>query len=107
CRCRVRPRAAPARHRRQGVASPDRTGRRLRPNRASRRRRRPAGKRLLMSLLTPVGAFVALAALVPLAALLAARARTGAVRRRLGLSAPGRSGDVRPLLATAAIALLG
>jgi hypothetical protein len=60
-----------------------------------------------MAFLTPVGGLVALAALLPLGALLVARGRTGVVRQRLGLPAPEGSTEVRPLLAAAAIALLG
>jgi hypothetical protein len=60
-----------------------------------------------MAFLTPLGALVALAALLPLGAVLVARARTEVVRRRLGLPAPERSTGLRPLLAAAAIALLG
>jgi hypothetical protein len=60
-----------------------------------------------MTFLTPLGGLVALAALLPLGAAFAARARTEIVRRRLGLPAPERSSKVRPLLAAAAIALLG
>jgi len=60
-----------------------------------------------MTFLTPLGALVALAALLPLAATLAARGRTEVVRRRLGLPAPDRSSALRPLLAAAAVALLG
>lgn len=60
-----------------------------------------------MTFLTPLGGLVALAALVPLAAALASRARTEVVRRRLGLPAPERTTELRPLLAAAAIALLG
>jgi hypothetical protein len=60
-----------------------------------------------MTFLTPLGGLVALAAVLPLGAVLVARARTGIVRRRLGLPAPERSTEVRPLLGAAAIALLG
>jgi von Willebrand factor type A domain len=60
-----------------------------------------------MAFLTPVGGLVALAALLPLGAVFVARARTEIVRRRLDLPAPGRSTGIRPLLAAAAIALLG
>jgi hypothetical protein len=60
-----------------------------------------------MTFLTPLGALVALAALLPLAAVLAAHGRTEAVRRRLGLPKPDRRSEVRPLLGAAAVALLG
>ena len=60
-----------------------------------------------MTFLTPLGALVALAALLPLAAALVARARTDAVRRQLGLPAPDGRARLRPLLAAVAVALLG
>jgi hypothetical protein len=60
-----------------------------------------------MAFLTPLGGLLALAALLPLGAAFFARARTEVVRRRLGLPAPERSTGIRPLLAAAAIALLG
>ena len=60
-----------------------------------------------MTFLTPLGALVAVAALFPVAAVIAARARTEVVRRRLGLPAPDRATELRPLLGAAAIALLG
>ncbi|HVP74810.1 MAG TPA: hypothetical protein VMS63_02220 [Gaiellaceae bacterium] len=61
-----------------------------------------------MTVLTPLAALVALAALLPLAAALLGRGRVGAVRRTLGLRPPAaRSGLVRPALAAAGIALLG
>lgn len=60
-----------------------------------------------MTFLTPLGGLVALAALLPIAAALRARARTEAVRRRLGLPAPTARTLLRPLLAAAAVALLG
>jgi len=60
-----------------------------------------------MTLLTPLAALAALAALIPLAAHASARGRTAAVRRRLGLPAPSGRGEIRPLVATGAIALLG
>jgi len=60
-----------------------------------------------MEFLTPAGALVALAALLPLGAVFVARGRTELVRQRLRLPAPDRSVAARPLLAAAAIALLG
>jgi hypothetical protein len=60
-----------------------------------------------MTFLTPLGALVALGGLLPLAAALAARTRTEAVRRRLALPAPARRVPLRPLLAVVAIGLLG
>jgi hypothetical protein len=60
-----------------------------------------------MTFLTPLGGLVALAALLPLAAALGARARTEVVRRRLHLPPPERTTELRPLLAAAAVALLG
>lgn len=60
-----------------------------------------------MTFLTPLGALVALAALLPLAAYLIAHGRTELARRRLGLPAPDRTAELRPLLAAAGIALLG
>jgi hypothetical protein len=60
-----------------------------------------------MTFLTPLGALVALAALLPLAAALAAHGRAEVVRRRLRLPAPDGRTVVRPLLGTVAIALLG
>jgi hypothetical protein len=60
-----------------------------------------------MTFLTPLGALVAFAALLPLAAVLAARARTDRVRRRLDLPAPDRSAQLRPVLVAAGVALLG
>jgi hypothetical protein len=60
-----------------------------------------------MTFLTPLGGLVALAALLPLAAALASRARAEVVRRRLQLPAPQRASELRPLLGATAIALLG
>jgi hypothetical protein len=60
-----------------------------------------------MTLLTPLGALVALAVLLPLAAAATASARTDAVRRRLALPSPARRSFARPLLAALAVALLG
>jgi len=60
-----------------------------------------------MVFLTPLGGLVALAALLPLAAALASRARTEVVSRRLRLPPPERTTELRPLLAVAAVALLG
>jgi hypothetical protein len=60
-----------------------------------------------MTFLTPLGGLVALAAVLPLAAALLARARTEVVRTRLRLPPPERTAELRPLLAAAAIALLG
>jgi hypothetical protein len=60
-----------------------------------------------MTFLTPLGGLVALAAVLPLAAAFAAHARTEIVRRRLGLPPPDRKSELRPLLAAAAVALLG
>ena len=60
-----------------------------------------------MSFLTSLCGLVALAALLPLAAAFASRARAEAVRRRLRLPAPERTTELRPLLAAAAVALLG
>ena len=60
-----------------------------------------------MTFLTPLGGLVALAALIPLAALVAGRGRVAAVRRALGLMAPARPSIARPVAAVAAIVLLG
>lgn len=60
-----------------------------------------------MTFLTPLGGLVALAALLPLAAALASRARTEVVRKRLRLPPPERTTELRPLLAASAVALLG
>jgi hypothetical protein len=60
-----------------------------------------------MTFLTLLGGLVALAGLLPLAAGLAARARTEVVRGRLQLPPPERTTELRPLLAGAAVALLG
>ena len=60
-----------------------------------------------MTFLTPLGGLVALAALLPLAAVLVSRARTEVVRVRLRLPPPERRSELRPLLAAAAVALLG
>ncbi|MGA3363062.1 MAG: VWA domain-containing protein [Solirubrobacteraceae bacterium] len=60
-----------------------------------------------MTLLTPLGGLVALAALIPLAAFVAGRGRVAAVRRALGLTPPPRSSTARQALAVAAIAVLG
>ena len=49
-----------------------------------------------MTLLTPLAALVALAALLPLAAALRGRGRVGAVRRVLGLQAAGHALRLRP-----------
>jgi hypothetical protein len=58
--------------------------------------------------LTPFGALVALAALLPLAAARAGRRRVDAVRRALGLDAPARpAGAVRLAALVAGLALLG
>ncbi|HEY5057562.1 MAG TPA: hypothetical protein VII51_00980 [Gaiellaceae bacterium] len=61
-----------------------------------------------MTLLTPLGALLALAALLPLTAALTSGRRVAAVRRTLGLSRPARRpGIARLAAATAGIALLG
>jgi len=60
-----------------------------------------------MTFLTPLGGLVALAALLPLAAALAGRARVRAVRRALRLPPPSRSANVRLLAAAGSIAVLG
>jgi von Willebrand factor type A domain len=61
-----------------------------------------------MTFLTPAAALVALAALLPVAAWLAARRRVEAVRRGLRLPAPERrAAFVRPALGVAGVALLG
>lgn len=60
-----------------------------------------------MTFLTPLGGLVAVAALLPLAAALASRARAEVVRRRLQLPPPERTTELRPLLAATAVALLG
>ena len=60
-----------------------------------------------MTFLTPLGGLVALAALIPLAALLAGRGRVEAVRNALGLLPPTRTSTARQAAAVAAIAVLG
>lgn len=61
-----------------------------------------------MTLLTPLGALLALAALLPLAAALASGRRVAGVRHSLGLTPPARRpGLVRLAAAVAGIALLG
>jgi hypothetical protein len=60
-----------------------------------------------MTLLTPLAALVALAALLPLAAWLAGRRRVDAVRRTLGLAAPPARTAARALATAAAIVVLG
>jgi hypothetical protein len=61
-----------------------------------------------MTLLTPLGALVALAALLPLGAAVHGRTRVAAVARRLGLDPPRRwSLGLRTAVATAVVALLG
>lgn len=60
-----------------------------------------------MTSLTPLCALTVLAAVFPIGAFVAARRRIGAVRRRLGLPTPARGTDLRPVLASAAVVLLG
>ena len=61
-----------------------------------------------MTFLTPLAALVGLAALLPLAAGALGVARASAARRALRLDAPARgAGVLEPILATAAIAVLG
>ncbi|MDX6441725.1 MAG: hypothetical protein QOE43_1454 [Gaiellaceae bacterium] len=61
-----------------------------------------------MTFLTPLGAFVALLALLPLVIALATRRRTGSVRRALRLPPPeSRAELLAPSLAAGAIVLLG
>ncbi|HET6944357.1 MAG TPA: VWA domain-containing protein [Gaiellaceae bacterium] len=61
-----------------------------------------------MTFLTPTAALAALAAILPLAAVIVGEVRVAAVRRALGLRAPARrTGLRRPVLAAASIALLG
>jgi hypothetical protein len=60
-----------------------------------------------MTVLTPLGALAALAALLPLGAVVLGRGRVGRVRRRLGLDPPSRAGLARLAAAVGAIALLG
>jgi hypothetical protein len=60
-----------------------------------------------MTFLTPFCLFFALASLLPLVAALVSRTRTDLVRRRLGLPAPERATELRPLLAASAVALAG
>jgi hypothetical protein len=60
-----------------------------------------------MTFLTPFCLFFALASLLPLVAALLSHTRTEAVRKRLGLSQPERSTELRPLLAASAVALAG
>jgi hypothetical protein len=60
-----------------------------------------------MTFLTPLGGLVALAGLIPLAALAGGRGRVAAVRRALGLMPPSRMTLARQAAAVAAIALLG
>jgi hypothetical protein len=60
-----------------------------------------------MTFLTPYGALVVLATLLPLAAYVFARGRSELARRRLGLPARARTAEIRPLLAAIGIALLG
>src|SRR5262249_2135580 len=103
----VRPRASAAAHDGARLARAAGTGRRLRARRPPRRGRGAAGERLVMTFPTPLGGLVALAALLPLAAALVSRARAEVVRRRLQLPPPERASVLRPLLGTAAIALLG
>ena len=59
-----------------------------------------------MTFLTPLGGLVALAALIPLAALVSGRGRVAAVRSRLGLMAPPRSSMARRAAGVAAIGVL-
>ena len=59
-----------------------------------------------MTFLTPLGGLVALAALIPLAALVAGGRRVAAVRSGLGLTAPARSSMARGAAGVAAIAVL-
>jgi hypothetical protein len=59
-----------------------------------------------MTLLTPLGLLLALAAVVPVAAWLVAERRTARVREALGLDAPGRSPWIRPVAAAAVPLLL-
>jgi hypothetical protein len=60
-----------------------------------------------MTLLTSLSGLAALAALLPFAGRLAGARRADAVRRALRLPPPPRAGMVRPLAATAGIAVLG
>lgn len=60
-----------------------------------------------MTFLTPLGALVASAALLPLAAWLLGRRRAEQVRTGLGLPAPRRTAELRPAAVAAGIALLG
>jgi VWA domain-containing protein len=60
-----------------------------------------------MTFLTPFCLFFTLASLVPVAAALVSHARTEVVRKRLGLPAPERATELRPLLAASAVALAG
>lgn len=60
-----------------------------------------------MTVLTPLCALTVLAAVFPLLAYLGGRAKSDVVRKRLGLPAPGSGSEVRPLVASGAIALLG
>ncbi len=59
-----------------------------------------------MTFLTPLGGLVALAALIPLAALVSGRGRVASVRSGLGLMAPARSSMPRRAAGVAAIAVL-
>src|SRR5690348_10885352 len=60
-----------------------------------------------MTVLTPLCALTVLAAVFPLLAYLGGRAKSDVVRKRLGLPPPGSGSEVRPLVASGAIALLG